>query len=224
MVFGELGLIKDLNRREATVVALKEVELLWVTKDDFAEILEEEALTDFNDRKHRFSKDRFWAQFGPIGINNLVKTAQSFEVPAETMIFAEGDIASFVYFICDGDCRMAKVFSFEKIPVSPDSKEFKLRKYTGNPLSAPKQNRLVHKLISFSSVRRGAVFGAASVLAMAGTANQLATMRTMCDVSALTPFPFSLVTKTRRSNPAACRHQQCSYAQFTDSRFVSGTA
>ncbi|KAI8607272.1 hypothetical protein BC830DRAFT_1087079, partial [Chytriomyces sp. MP71] len=52
MVFGELGLIKDLNRREATVVALKEVELLWVTKDDFAEILEEEALTDFNDRKH----------------------------------------------------------------------------------------------------------------------------------------------------------------------------
>ncbi|KAJ3262744.1 hypothetical protein HDU77_000186 [Chytriomyces hyalinus] len=196
MVFGDLALLDENSRRSATVTASKESELLWLTREDFEAVLKDEIVQEIQDREKYIGSHPFFKQLGIDAINNLAKTAQTFNAPPETPICAEGDILPFVYIY--GDLSLCKVLQFCKVKVSNRNSSFIMHPHP-LPEKVDTKNgvQIVSKLIHFTRMKQDEFFGGAPAIATTGTPSQIATAGTICDVELLKQAQFTAITKSQ---------------------------
>ncbi|KAI8845803.1 hypothetical protein BJ741DRAFT_585856 [Chytriomyces cf. hyalinus JEL632] len=196
-IFGDTALINGGSHRTASVRATSDIELLWITKEDFEDMLEYDTKKVLDDRKRFMATNSLLGQLSGEALNSLAETAITYEIPAETTIFTEGDTAAFIYLVCEGECRITKVLDFEKFKPSARQNAYSLLAPTFAVTTDASDNReRVSKLIRCAKVGEGEMFGAASALSTSGAPNQVATIGSICNIESLIKFPFSLVSCT----------------------------
>ncbi|KAJ3236672.1 Cyclic nucleotide-binding domain-containing protein 2 [Chytriomyces hyalinus] len=196
-IFGDTALINGGSHRTASVRATSDIELLWITREDFEDMLESDTKKVLADRKRFMAANSLLGQLSGEALSSLAETAITYEIPAETPIFAEGDTAAFIYLICEGECRITKVLDFEKIKPSARQNAYNfLAQNLAAATETSDTNEKVSKLVRCAKVREGEMFGAASALSTSGAPNQVATIGSICDIESLIKFPFSLISCT----------------------------
>ncbi|KAJ3262743.1 Cyclic nucleotide-binding domain-containing protein 2 [Chytriomyces hyalinus] len=196
-IFGDTALINGGSHRTASVRATSDIELLWITKEDFEDMLESDTKKVLDDRKRFMAANSLLCQLSGEALSSLAETAITYEIPAETTIFTEGDTAAFIYLICEGECRITKVLDFEKFKPSARQNAYSLLAPTVAVTTDASDNpERVSKLVRCAKVGEGDMFGAASALSTSGAPNQVATIGSICNIESLIKFPFSLVSCT----------------------------
>ncbi|ORY36868.1 hypothetical protein BCR33DRAFT_721795 [Rhizoclosmatium globosum] len=209
MIFGELALLLEDSRRLATVITTKETELLWITRDDFEQVLKDETIRALEERKQMLAMHPFFSRLSSDAIQNLAITSQTIEVEPDTHILTEGDMPSYVYLVCEGEFRLSKCVHFMKVRC------FEREKTTLHPfplprgIQAPFGREAVTKLLKIANVSEGEYYGAAAALSSAGAPNQVAAMNAMIDVVNGIRAPFSIISATRVKYITLSKHVFC---------------
>ncbi|KAI9353610.1 hypothetical protein BDR26DRAFT_8282 [Obelidium mucronatum] len=172
-IFGELDLLDD-ETRKSTLVTTKDTELLWITRDDFDDLLKTETIKALDERKQILASNTFFSQLGSSAIQNLASASQIIEIEPNTHIIAELDIPNYVYLLCEGEFHMSKCIHFTKVKCPGRD-----GKYILYPFPIPRGIKTVDgyeqttKLVRIAKISEGEHFGAASALASAGSPNQI---------------------------------------------------
>ncbi|KAJ3077574.1 hypothetical protein HDU99_001104, partial [Rhizoclosmatium hyalinum] len=197
--FGDLALLLETKKRTATIVSTKDTELLWLTQDDFSEVLQDETIRELKEREELIGANPFFAQLGTEAVKNLALTSKLFDVQADTMILTEGTVVPWVYLVCEGDLKLLRAMTFTKVKEWGRQDKYTLHPYPLPPeVEAPHGSEKVTKLLCVSKITDGAIYGAVQSLVASGTPNQIATIGSVgIDFTKGSLSAFSLVSATR---------------------------
>ncbi|KAJ3077152.1 hypothetical protein HDU98_007537 [Podochytrium sp. JEL0797] len=199
--FGELALMGGPNvRRHATVITSKDTELLWISREDFEDVLKSEAIQTMKERFQYIARIPFFARLGREAVNHLAFTSQLIEVPANSHILSEGGVPPFVYLFCEGKCSLSKCIQFTKVKTSSFNDRFNLHPHPPTPDSKINTHHgmnIVTNLVHVGYIE-GGYYGAAAALASVGTPAQVALIQTVMDTSDLRS-KFSITSASRKS-------------------------
>ncbi|KAI9345044.1 cyclic nucleotide-binding-like protein [Obelidium mucronatum] len=208
MIFGELALLMDNHKRLATLVTTKDTELLWLTRDDFEQVLKTETLRELQERERIIRGHKFFSMLRANSIHQLALTSQTVEVPADTLLLTEGDIPGNVYLLCEGEVKLLRCVHFTK--VKTDQNKRLLYPHPLPPDIAAHipmhQTEKVTELLSLSKMASGELLGAVQSLCSSGTPNQVATLGGYFDTMLASRSPFSLVTSSRLKYISISKH------------------
>ncbi|KAJ3388415.1 Cyclic nucleotide-binding domain-containing protein 2 [Entophlyctis sp. JEL0112] len=209
MIFGELALLLENERRMATVISVTEIELLWLTRDDFEEVLKKETVKELEERKKLIGQHPLFRVLSHEAINNLAMTSKTIELQPDTFIIAEGDKPNSVCLICEGTCKLLKCVYFSKVILQSHP----VVKHKLFPFPLPKNvvvpfgpYQKIQKLLKVAELIDGEYFGAASSIANVGTPIQIATLGSLIDIERTVKSSYSVVTSTNVKYIAMNKH------------------
>ncbi|ORY36867.1 hypothetical protein BCR33DRAFT_472804 [Rhizoclosmatium globosum] len=213
--FGDLALLLETKKRTATIVSTKDTELLWLTQDDFSEVLQDETIRELKEREELIGANPFFAQLGTEAVKNLALTSKLFDVQADTMILTEGTVVPWVYLVCEGDLKLLRAMTFTKVKEWGRQDKYTLHPYPLPPeVEAPHGSEKVTKLLCVSKITDGAIYGAVQSLVASGLQTRLRRLDLLVLISRKDRFPHSALYPQRDSSIYRLENTRCRKSWF----------